>query len=47
MSDLQLLIEFCDRFGYDCRVYELYDGGFEAYSQGEVYHFDPNEMLID
>lgn len=47
MTDLQLLIEFCDRFGYDCQVSELYDGGHKAYSEGEEYYFDPDGMLVE
>jgi hypothetical protein len=47
MTDFQLLIEFCDRFGYDYKISELYDGGHKVYSQGEEYYFDPDGMLTE
>ena len=45
MSDFQLLIEFCERFGYEYDIHKTYDGGYKVYSQGEEYYFDVDEAL--
>lgn len=47
MTDFQLLIEFCDRFGYAYRIYELDDSECFVVAQGEEYYFDSDGMLVE
>ena len=46
MTDLQIFIEFCERFGYEYEIAKIYEGGYYGYSQGEEYEFDEDEALV-
>lgn len=45
MTDIELLEEFCNRFGYECIIAALDDGRFIAYCMGEEYYFYPDGSL--
>jgi hypothetical protein len=47
MTDLEVLQEFCERFGYDLYITPLVDGCTIARSCGDEYHFDEDGMLDD
>lgn len=45
MTDIELLVEFCNRFGYECIITTLNDGRVIVCCMGEEYYFYPDGSL--
>ena len=45
MNDLQLLLEFCDKFDYEYGFCKNSDGTFTAFCQKDEFHFDSDGKL--
>lgn len=47
MTDYEVLIEYCERFGHDYTVDQTDDGETIVYTQYRDYYFDEDGTFVD